>query len=294
MTGAVHVADRRLWSQRGRHPDWANAPAQPPAVLMGAGASMPHLPVADALKLEILTHLVRGVAGTARELDELTARSMQPHITLELFCSMLCYRCAGQFRPIELWDELCSDVPVNSLARSVGALFRAGLVGPILTTNFDQMIPDALEAEGLEAGRDFRMVTDWQLGQQPEQVGDSDVCALHGTVYRLGDKVFAPPLTAMARGLARPFSPGMRRYLHRLFGSGRPVLVIGYSGQDHYDLNPVLHELHGTAPDSLRNWLWVCHEDRPEERWRVGQLLTDEQIVVGDASQVLGTVLISS
>ena len=252
------------------------------AVLLGAGASVPYLPVADVLKREVLRFALE-IVGAEERLDELAIRANQPHVTLEVFCSMLYYRCGGRFRTDELWTALCAGVPVSPLVRAVAALRVAGVVGPILTTNFDQMVVDALTGYGQVADRDFRVVTEWQA--EAVQPIERDVCALHGTIYEVGSGTYAPPLTTLARGLARPLTPGMHRYLTAALGGQRPVLVLGYSGQDHYDVSPVLHELRRAA--RLRQWLWVCHEDRPDERRRIGEILDTDQIVVADASAIL-------
>jgi SIR2-like domain len=258
-----------------------------PAVLLGAGASVPYLPVADALKREILRFAL-ALVGAEERLDELAARASQPHVTLEVFCSMLYYRCGGRFQPNELWTALCAGVPASPLVRAVAGLRVAGEVGPILTTNFDQMVVDALTGYGQMADRDFRVVTAWQAAEAVHST-ERDVCALHGTIYEVGSGTYAPPLTSLARGLARPLTPDMRRYLMAVLGGPRPVLVLGYSGQDHYDISPVLHELRRAA--RLRQWLWVCYEDRPDERRRISEILDTDQIVVADASAVLSSIV---
>jgi hypothetical protein len=267
----------------------ADGPDQAPIVLLGAGASAPHLPVADALKQAILDQVAVASGEVPDDIADLRARVAQPHITLEVFCSMLRYRCGERFQPIELWSSLCAGIPVNPLSTAIAQLRQAGLIGPILTTNFDPMLPDALEALGAEHGRHFRVLTDSQLtvdGDAHDPL-DEDICALHGTIYRLAEGDLAPPLTATARGLARPFSPGVNRYLVQLLGSGRPVLVLGYSGQDHYDVNPLLQDLRRSHPGALRRWLWVSHNGEPSELRRVARLFDQDQVLVEDATQVL-------
>jgi hypothetical protein len=77
----------------------------------------------------------------------------------------------------------------------------------------------------------------------------------------------------------------MRRYLMNLFHADRPVLVLGYSGQDHYDLNPLLRELSERDADALGRWLWVCHVEA--DCARVPSIIRDDQVIVGDATVLL-------
>ncbi|GAA4877677.1 SIR2 family protein [Saccharopolyspora cebuensis] len=257
--------------------------AEPPAVLLGAGASMPQLPVARDLKQEILTRTADMARSRPADLDQLRERIDQPHFTLELLCSMLRYRCAPAYDAVAMWSALCSGVPPSRLTSTIASLRSAGMIGPIVTTNFDATCMSALE----RSEQRFRVITEWQVRDADEMPEQSDICALHGTTYRAADGEFAPPLSATVRGLARPFTPGMRHYLAGLFRPGRPVVVVGYSGQDHYDVNPLLRELHREDADRLREWMWICHRER--DRDDVPAVVAARH-VVGDATELLGAL----
>jgi hypothetical protein len=281
------LADRRLWQEEGlRGLEIAASPSEPVCLLLGAGASVPHLPTAWELNREILATIVDDRLRNEFDLAKLEQCAGRSHMTLEVFCSMLRYRCGRRFDVVRLWDAICCDVEVSPLARCIAPLRRSGWCGAILTTNFDRMIPDAL------GNQPFRMLTELQLRLDTEP-DDRDVCALHGTTFGLlspGDPAFAPPLSATARGLARPYPPVLDGYLTKLFSSGRKLLVIGHSGRDYYDINPLLAEMRARSPQLLENWLWLSHLGRAEEVQRLGELVGPENVIRADATRVLEQV----
>lgn len=257
----------------------------PPTVLLGAGASTPQLPVAFALQTELLRIVAGIVEDDPHRIDALVGRMAAPHLSLEVFFSMLRYRCGDAFRPVELWRSLCDITRPNALSMSLGRARQAGRVGPLLTTNFDFLLPRALNELGAEEGRDFRVITEWQLTDDGIEVpAEQDIFALHGTVYRSTGRRYAPPVSATARGLVTPFRQEAQRYLSTLFRSDRQVIVAGYSGQDHYDVNLLLNELRRSHPDALRNWIWLAHTDDRHERDRVESRIGPGHVVVADAT----------
>jgi len=284
------LADRRLWRERGAEEiELAARPRERVCLLLGAGASVPLLPTAAQLKAEILAAVMSDRLRREFDRERLTRRANQSHITLEVFCSMLRYRCGRRFDVLRMWSEICRGVGVNPLAASIAALRRAGWCGAILTTNFDGVIQEAL------SDQPFRMLTELQLRPDTEPE-DGDLCALHGTTFEPpagapGAQPFAPPLSATARGLARPYPPLLYRYLSRLFASGCKLLVIGHSGRDYYDINPMLAELKATQPARLENWLWISYPSGDEEEVRrLGQLVGPHNVARADATRVLGRV----
>src|SRR6266545_1814006 len=282
------LADRRLWQEQDAEAIKLAARARERVcLLLGAGASVPRLPTAAKLKAAILAAVMSDQLHREFNLGRLTELAEQSHITLEVFCSMLRYRCGRRFDVLRMWTEICRGVGVNSLAASIAALRRAGWCGPILTTNFDSVIQEAL------SGQPFRILTEPQLRSDTEP-DDGDVCALHGTTFQqqpgngLGAPRFAPPLSATARGLARPYPPSLYRYLSTLFASGRKLLVIGHSGRDYYDINPMLAELKASQPALLDNWLWISYPGGNEDEVpRLGQLVGAQNVLRADATRVL-------
>jgi hypothetical protein len=286
------LADRRLWEKGAEATELATRPCERVCLLLGAGASVPLLPTAAELKKAILEAVMSGQPEHELDLCELERRAGQSHITLEVFCSMLRYRCGKGFDVLGMWSDICRGVGVNTLAAAIAALRRAGWCGAILTANFDGVIQEAL------SGQRFRMLTELQLrsGIEPAiQPHREDVCALHGTTFEQpadssGRGPFSPPLSATARGLARPYSPSLYRYLLALF-KRRKLLVIGHSGRDYYDLNSILAELKATQPTWLESWLWISHPLGDEEEVdRLGRLVGPRNVLRADATEVLGEV----
>jgi hypothetical protein len=280
------LADRELWREQGSEAiELAARPRERVCLLLGAGASAPLLPTAAKLKAEILATVLGDRLRREFDLGELKELAARSHITLEVFCSMLRYRCGRRFDVLRMWSEICRGVGVNSLAASIAALRRRGWCGAILTTNFDCVIQEAL------SDQPFRMLTELQLRSETEPE-EEDVCALHGTTFEQpangpGTPPFAAPLSATARGLARPYSPSLYRYLSRFFACHK-LLVIGHSGRDYYDLNRMLAELKARQSALLEKWLWISYPGgNDEEVLRLGQLVGPQNVLQADATKVL-------
>ena len=117
----------------------------PPVFLIGAGASWPHLPTADALKRSTL----RILAGTADiqkpDFETWCDKIVElDHLTLEVFYALLRYRCGIRFDPVDLWGAIASDAPISATTEAVVSLAWKADSPAILTTNFDTTIYRAL------------------------------------------------------------------------------------------------------------------------------------------------------
>src|SRR5262249_5997299 len=112
---------------------------------------------------------------------------------------------------------------------AICALKRQGLVGPILTPNFDTLLYDAFKQNNIR----FTLLTrhqrsDFHPARHP---ADTDIFAYHGTLYDydLGSESYTRPATIFSRGLLRPFEEPEERYLLDVLTS-RTVVFFGYSG----------------------------------------------------------------
>jgi hypothetical protein len=297
------IADSQLWrTGKLTRPSvqLSSDPADAPILLLGAGASIGCIPLVDQLKRCILEVLkASGLFDDGWEVDASWTKALceREYLTLEVLCTMLKYR-FPHFDVTEFWRDLSAHRRRES-SRIIDCLARlrlAGYAGPIITTNFDGIIPETMQQHGAP----LRFLSEAQLEKDDSIRPDyADVVALHGTVFNL--PVNSPPMTATARGLARPFTPGVQRYLRNLIAhSGRRVLVIGYSGCDHFDVSPFLRQF-VPADNALRElWTWVIHDDgksgpshekrMQREQSRARSIIGPGQTCKADATAVLKRV----
>ncbi len=200
------------------------------AVLAGAGISRDSgLPIANELTDEIQRQLrvpraTRAVLGSAK-------------LPFELFIESL----AGCSDVTPLYEIYQGGSPCafHSLCAH---LRQRGLLTAIVTTNFDDLFETALGAAGLAYER---------LWQEPDflgwtsSIGALPLVKIHGSAHDPHSLGITIRRVANQRGVqAREVA--IREVL--LASPSEAVLVVGYSGSDRFDINPILGRLAGTAP----------------------------------------------
>ena len=253
--------------------DGAKDSSKKPILILGAGASIPSLPSAYDLKVQIGSNAVRQSFGsqsflTKEEKNELE-RSLkiiqetctQKHITLEVLVSLITFRSGNRLDTDAMWNALCSDCAVNEFSHIVSLLVELGCIDRILTSNFDHVLEDACR----NVGADYQVVSNVQLEAKELNFYNQDsstvqICPFHGTTYKDERSEYTGPFTATAAGLAKPFSKRMAEYVEdSLSNQSRPIIVFGYSGSDHFDLNPVLSSFKLEEEHNRSNWFWCIH-----------------------------------
>jgi tetratricopeptide (TPR) repeat protein len=135
-------------------------------------------------------------------------------------------------------------------------LVKMGRLTTIVTTNFDCLIEEALNREGLEASRDYRLLYKEQELQEVDwTIDEPRLVKIHGSVH---DPVnMAITLEHVA---SRILLESRRKAIEHIFCSGphRNVLVLGYSCSDLFDLCPAIENLEGT----LKRIFYVHHSDK--------------------------------
>ena len=106
----------------------SNDPSKRPILILGAGASIPSLPSAYNLKVQICSNAVKQAFGPEslmsnndkEELDNAlqVIREMcaQEHITLEVLVSLITFRSGDKLDTDAMWDALCEDCAVNEFS----------------------------------------------------------------------------------------------------------------------------------------------------------------------------------
>jgi len=146
--------------------------------------------------------------------------------------------------------DLFSGGIINSNHQWIAKLARIGYVKTILTTNFDLLLEQALEYEGLVRDRDFRVYYN-DASFSDVDFGDDEliyVLKIHGSIE---DK---SSVRATLKGVAdKSLSKGRRYVLDHVFCKGKhdKVFVLGYSCSDAFDINPYIKSMAGIGKEVI-------------------------------------------
>ena len=220
----------------------------PPSNLPSAGALrkaiLERFIEVDMLASEIRMLLEEGVAkekGTTRPgVDNVDIKRYYP---FEAFIQIV-----DRNVPIlETLVEIYKEGEPNKNHTLIAELMKQGYVKEVLTTNFDTKIEDALEkVDGSEAERwkkdvDFKVLskeadfleTDFSLLKCPV------ILKIHGTIEDKGS--IRTTLTTIS---SKELREARARVLRHFFQEAdHDILIMGYSGSDEFDINPVLRGL---------------------------------------------------
>lgn len=258
-----------------------------PAIVMGAGASFPY-PTADKLRTDLATSLFYSINSSSKYAYKTLGNMDRDHY----FCRELIGLCnshymtlenlffvfeqfidnfdeTGFFQPDEIIKKFLSGYLSSPGNLTIASLRSKGVVGPIVTSNFDDLLVHSMNALGLP----YRIKTSEQFSDPnyPDAmiITDFDVVPFHGTLVskRIASadlatqfvSKYTSPDTLVARGLMRPFTPEMNDYLTSLFLSTiedeRPIVFYGYRGEDLYDLNMLLGSLKSKIDLTKLHWI---------------------------------------
>lgn len=214
---------------------------------VGAGVSAPppsRLPLAAGLVASLIAPVLQPLmlpAGLARSVVKALVR-LRPEVITDVLLEHLGIDAA---RPLL---RVLRGQP-NAWHGLLSAALGSGC--SVITTNFDTLIEEAGDAIGSR----FRTVVGSDV--EETEVANSILFKIHGSIG--GDAAAALSSVALAvRQVGRGLSPRQTRLLYTLI-ERRPLIVLGYSGRDDFDILPALLNVERTAPG-----LWVVHErDQP-------------------------------
>lgn len=230
------------------------ASGRPPGkivLFIGAGVSVDapaNLPPAIPLTEALVRHLL--CEGTAEEIlrifrehSHILGRSV-PRLEHLLSAAIASSHTAE--RLLEIFDDVRPNRNHGILAR-----YLLETRGWAITTNLD---------EGLEKAAEHRIpvhVFDPDQGSMRILGAQKDsnwgLIKLHGTIA-LGTRNLGATLQQLTPGLPGP----VRELMHRVFAAADIVLVAGYSGSDHFDVNAFLQTKLNTP--YLARLLWIEHQ----------------------------------
>ena len=261
---------------------------RPPAIfVIGAGASYPY-PGANQIKKWVVESALR--ACRAEEsidfirlanvlLDDREGLLWHNYLTLETLFFLCQYALdppgedSQYFRPEETIRTVVTGLTSSPGNLAVAYLRKLGHVGTILTSNFDDLLCRTLD----QLACPYRLLTDAQFEKIQGRAlipSDEHILTFHGTLVRSEDtkydrreawetnKKLTHPRTLLARGLMRPFTPEVKKYVEAVLrlSQDRDVVFFGYSGSDFYDMNLVLRSVHNANKLRLDNIHWISFD----------------------------------
>ena len=227
-----------------------------PAVLCGAGisaASPSSLPVARRLLESYDSRLNACLWATPAYRTCLPSlREWMPKMRFEEVVSL--FRMVGYTtEPIE---PLNSSQRLNRNHESVARLHASGC--PVLTTNFDVLLELAiLETEGSVR----QLISREQFAAKEPDIGA--IAKLHGSFWRWDGTEWQDSRDTLCTSIESvggqfiqySYNSPQKVFLNQLLSS-RPLLVVGYSGTDDFDISPLV-----LRPTNRRLIVWVQHDE---------------------------------
>ena len=207
---------------------------------VGAGVSAPppsSLPLAAGLVASLVAPVLEPLAlpaNLARKVESALV-ALRPEVITDVLLEHLGIDAA---RPL---PRVLRGRP-NAWHGLLAAALGAGCC--VLTTNFDTLIEQACDALGAR----YRTVVGTAV--EGGVAAQSTLFKIHGSIGGDALQSVALAVRQVGHGLSIP----QTRLLQTLV-ENRPLLVLGYSGRDDFDILPALLNVQRTAPG-----LWVVHE----------------------------------
>jgi len=211
------------------------------AIFCGAGISFNSgLPVANSLLNEIFKIL---------EIDEIeTSLIANSHLPFEAIMETI----LNESSLDEIQDIFLQGQP-NSNHILIAKLAKAGNVNVICTTNFDMMLEQAFQKEGLVNGRDFKVyLSDDDFKNIDWNDPQIKLIKIHGSAASKKEMAITMQYVAGAN-----FTRSREQIIKNLFSKPyfENVLMLGYSCSDFFDITPCIERL----DTDLNNVLFIQH-----------------------------------
>lgn len=230
--------------------------ARPLAALIGSGLSIPS-PTSLPSCREMIKSLVvlDWVSGPERfplpeEILDGPAGSSLLSIRLEHALSVFV---EWKKHDLALLLRQFADAPPNIYQRAIAELCNRGIIGAILTTNFDQCIEKAFDEFSLEY-RTVVRAEDRLKGLK----STVPIFKIHGSISKSEVGYEAIELGATIQSIHRRLVSWKEELLREMLNH-YTIVVLGYGGGDSYDINPVLL----AHPDL--HIVWVAHTSRERQ-----------------------------
>jgi tetratricopeptide (TPR) repeat protein len=225
--------------------DWRDAIRRGEATFfVGAGISaMPpsNLPLAAGLVESLIApvlHPLRLPDGLARSVTKALVR-LRPEVITDVLLEHL-----GPDAARPLFKSLNGQP--NAWHAFLAAALRSGC--SVITTNFDTLIEKACDT----LGAPYETIVGTAVKDSPR--ASSLLFKIHGSVGRGQGRDDLSSIALAVRQVGRGLSLRQTNLLRRLI-ENRPLIVLGYSGRDDFDILPALLDLRRSAAG-----IWIVHE----------------------------------
>ncbi len=148
-----------------------------------------------------------------------------------------------------------ADAPPNWYHNIISELCKEKKIDCIVTTNFDSCLEKALSEQGVA----YNVIVN-EDDEYSDDRSITNVFKIHGTIDRKGASYLARGLGATLESIAIGLQAWKHDLLLRLLNQYTLVLL-GYSGSDSYDINPLLYEM------SNQHLCWIAHKSNDNDEY---------------------------
>lgn len=144
-----------------------------------------------------------------------------------------------------LFESLYNRYTPNTNHFFIAELLSANRVDTILTTNFDLLIEEALKIVSIKNYENLTLLSNPSTFYKVQIFNNKQVLVkLHGSVDNLNQMAITINSVAQKSNIER-LSP----ILKEVFDNGKEniVIILGYSGSDKFDINPILSEIKNSS-----------------------------------------------
>ncbi len=256
------------------------------SVFFGAGLSI-HSGLPSAFSL-ISTIVNRLPFDSIEKKDLLT--SLLERLPFEAFIEIL-----DQYSDIDPLLNIFEGATPNDNHRFLAKLLVTGRTKTLCTTNFDDLLENAIKEEGWEQDKDYLLISDLRSFNSVNW--DSSipkVIKIHGSINNREEMA----ITLRQVASHQVFEP-RKKAIEYLFNSGSHshVLVAGYSCSDIFDISPQIESLsskktiffveHDTKSNSIEE-LGNKKNKNPFRKYKGIRLLANTDMVVSDLAVMSG------
>lgn len=204
-------------------------------IFCGAGISRNSgLPIVD----QLVTIFLREMKISKESIKEIVDNSGKLKVPFEYFIEKISENCNT-----EILYNIYSLGSPNTNHIFISMLFKNGLIKTIVTTNFDNLIENALLMGNIKyyAGKDYDLITnEKELSSINWNSDKKRIIKVHGTI----SDIYNLDIT-LSRVSRKYYSKPLINLIFHLFYKGNhdSIIILGYSSSDYFDITPLIESI---------------------------------------------------